>query len=53
MMKALQKVGIEGNYLNIIKAIYNTHIDCKELTHWKRPWCWERLKAGGKRDERG
>ena len=20
---------------------------CKELTHWKRPWCWERLKAWG------
>ena len=20
---------------------------CKELTHWKRPWCWERLKARG------
>ena len=19
---------------------------CKELTHWKRPWCWERLKTG-------
>ena len=19
---------------------------CKELTHWKRPWCWKRLKAG-------
>ena len=19
---------------------------CKEPTHWKRPWCWERLKAG-------
>ena len=19
---------------------------CNELTHWKRPWCWERLKAG-------
>ena len=19
---------------------------CKELTHLKRPWCWERLKAG-------
>ena len=19
---------------------------CKELTHWKRPWCWERLKVG-------
>ena len=20
---------------------------CEELTHLKRPWCWERLKAGG------
>ena len=19
---------------------------CKELTHWKCPWCWERLKSG-------
>ena len=19
---------------------------CEELTHWKRPWCWGRLKAG-------
>ena len=26
---------------------------CKELTHLKRPWCWERLKAGGERDNRG
>ena len=26
---------------------------CKELTHWKRPWCWERLKAGGERNDRG
>ena len=25
---------------------------CKELTHWKRPWCWERLKAGGEGDYR-
>ena len=24
----------------------------EELTPWKRPWCWERLKAGGK-DNRG
>ena len=22
------------------------------LTHWKRPWCWERLKAGGEQDDR-
>ena len=20
---------------------------CEELTHLKRPWCWERLRAGG------
>ena len=26
---------------------------CKELTHWKRPWCWERLKVGGEVDNRG
>ena len=19
---------------------------CEELTHWKRPWCWERFRAG-------
>ena len=25
---------------------------CKELTHWKRSWCWERLKAGGEGDNR-
>ena len=23
------------------------------LTHWKRPWCWERLRAGGEGDDRG
>ena len=23
---------------------------CEELTHSKRPWCWERLKAGGEGD---
>ena len=26
---------------------------CEELTHWKRPRCWERLKAGGEGDDRG
>ena len=26
---------------------------CKELTRLKRPWCWERLKAGGEGDDRG
>ena len=26
---------------------------CKELTCWKRPWCWERWKAEGEGDDRG
>ena len=26
---------------------------CTELTHLKRPWCWERLKAGGEGDDKG
>ena len=26
---------------------------CEELTHLKRSWCWERLKAGGEGDNRG
>ena len=26
---------------------------CEELTHWKRPWCWERLRPGGEGDDRG
>ena len=26
---------------------------CEELTHWKRPWCWKRLKLGGEGDDRG
>ena len=25
---------------------------CEELTHWKRRWCWERLRAGGEGDNR-
>ena len=24
----------------------------KELNHWKRPWCWKRLKAGREGDNR-
>ena len=25
----------------------------EELTHWQRPWCWERLRAGEDGDDRG
>ena len=31
----------------MLKLSSNTLVTwCKELTHWKRPWSWERLKAG-------
>ena len=38
----------------LLKLFFNT-LDtwCKELTHLKRPWCWERLKWGGEGDDRG
>jgi len=26
---------------------------CEKLTHWKRLWCWEGLRAGGEGDARG
>ena len=26
---------------------------CKELTHWKRSWCWRRLRLRGEGDDRG
>ena len=33
---------------------FNTLVTwCEKLTHWKRPWCWERLKAEGEGDDRG
>ena len=36
----------------MLKLQYFGHL-CKELTHWKRSWCLERLKAGGEGDDRG
>ena len=34
----------------ILKFQYFGHFG---LFHWKRPWCWKRLKAGGEGDNRG
>ena len=41
---------LEGLMLKL-KLQYSGHLI--ELTHWKRPWCWERLRAGGEGDDRG
>ena len=36
---------LEGLVLKLKLQYFSTW--CKELAHLKRPWCWERLKAGG------
>ena len=42
---------LEGLILKLKLQYFGTW--CEELTHWKRPWCWQRLKAGGEGDDRG
>ena len=42
---------LEGMMLKL-KLQYFGHL-CKELTHWKRLWCWKGLGAGGEGDDRG
>ena len=41
---------LEGLMLKL-KLQYFGHL-MKELTHWKIPWCWERLKGIGESDNR-
>ena len=42
---------LEGLILNL--KLHYLASWCEELTYWKRPWCWERLNAGGEGDDRG
>ena len=46
--KEIQPVHSKGDQYSSTLATW-----CEELAHLKRPWCWERLKAGGKGDDRG
>ena len=43
--------------IEIISSIFSDHstmrLECEQLTHWKSPWCWERLKAEGEQAVRG
>ena len=41
-------ISLEGMMLKL-KLQYSA-TSCKELTHWKRLWCWEGLGAGGEGD---
>ena len=42
---------LEVLMLKLKRQYFST--SCEELTHWKRPWCWEGLGAGGEGDDRG
>ena len=46
------KYSLEGLMLKV-KFQYFGHLGWEELTHWKRPWSWEREKVGGEGDNRG
>ena len=52
--KEIKQVNPEGNQSWIFIGRSDAEAEapilwplCKELTLWKMPWCWERLKAGG------
>ena len=52
--KEIQPVNLKGNQSWIF--IGKTDAEAKLQSyghHWKRPWCWERLMAGGEGDDRG
>ena len=58
--KEVQPVNPEGNKPWIFIRRTDTEAEvpvllamwCKEQTRWKRPWCWERLKANGEEGDR-
>ena len=43
---------LEGLMLKL-KLQYFGHLMWTDSSHLKRPWCWERLKAGGEGGDRG
>ena len=47
ILKIIPGCSLEGLMLKLKLQYFG-----KELTHWKRPWCWERLGAGGEGDDR-
>jgi len=45
-------LAVQGTVESLLQHHSLHHTSCEELTPWKKPWCWERLKAGGKGDDR-
>ena len=46
-------VGLTGLISLQSKGLSRVSSNTTVQKHWKRPWCWERLKAGGEGDDRG
>ena len=51
LKKINPEYSLEGLMLKLNSNTLGTW--CKEPTHWKRPWCWERLRARGEASDRG
>ena len=51
ILKISPGCSLEGLMLKLNSNTLAT--SCEELTHWKRPWCWEGLGARGEGDDRG
>ena len=49
----LKEINPEYSSVGLMLKLNTLATWCKELTHWKRPWCWERLKARGEGDDWG
>ena len=53
LKKISPEYSLEGLMLKLKLQYFGPMPWCEELTHWKRPWCWERSKPGGKWNNRG
>ena len=55
--KEIKPVNPKGNhpwiFIGRTDALILWPPDGKKSTHWKRPWCWEGLQAGGEGGNRG
>ena len=51
----LKEISPEYSLEELMLKLNSNHLAtwCEDLTLWKRPWCWERLKVGGEGDDRG
>ena len=49
----LKEISLEYSLEGLMLSSNTLATWCEELTHWKRPWYWERLKAGGEAGDRG